>query len=250
MARFWYLTALALMALFLTSGCSLPSKRKRDADVHYTLGLSYLREKDATRALKEFMLAEEYDSGNAAIQNALGQTYQMKRAFSESEAHYLRALRLGDQAPEYQNNLAALYLDMERWDDAIRYFRKAADNLLFATPEVAFTGMGYAYYQKREYLAAASSYGEALKHNPRYAPAHLRLGEAYYALDKVEKAISAYEQALEYAPDFALAHFDLGLAYSRSKQPAKAVASFKEVQRLAPDTELARAAGEYIKTLR
>ena len=67
-------------------------------------------------------------------------------AFPDAERHYLRAVRLDRDNPLYQNNLAALYLDMERWDDAISHFRKAADNLLFTNPEVALTGIGYAYY--------------------------------------------------------------------------------------------------------
>jgi hypothetical protein len=40
------------------------------------------------------------------------------------------------------------------------------------------------------------------------------------------------------------------MAYVKLKQPAKAVAAFREVLRLAPDSELARAAGQHLKTLK
>jgi tetratricopeptide (TPR) repeat protein len=201
-------------------------------------------------ALRELQLAEQKDADNADIQNSLAQAYQLKRAFLEAERHYLKALRLDRGNPTFQNNLAALYLDMERWDDAIRQFRKAADNLLFAAPEVALTGIGYANFHKGVYLDAIAACKEAINHNPRYAQAHLQLGEAYYALDKTGPAIEAYRQALALSPDYTLAHYRLGQAYMKLQQPEQAVASFREVLRLAPDSDLGRSVAEYIKILK
>jgi len=241
---------LLLLPLLLAAGCGISKKQRKAAEAHYILGVSYLREQNSTLALKEFLLAEEKNSEDAELQNALGQTYQLKKAYPEAESHYKRALRLSRDNPVYQNNLAALYLDMERWEDAIQLFRKAADNLLFGSPEVALTGMGYAYIQKGEYLDAVSACRQAIGHNPRYPQAQLRLGEAYYALDKTELAVQAFQHALAIAPDYPLAHYRLGLAYMKQKKSDKAVASFREVLRLAPDSELAKPVAEYLNILK
>lgn len=249
MNRFSSLLAL-LFLVFLTSGCGATAKHSREAETHYMLGVSYLRERNPTLALRELQLAEQKDADNADIQNTLAQAYQQKHAFPEAERHYLKAIRLNRDNPTYQNNLAALYLDMERWDDAIRHFRKAADNLLFTSPEVALTGIGYAYFHKGEYLDAVAACKEAINHNPRYAQAQLRLGEAYYALDKTGPAIEAFRQALNLSPNYTLAHYRLGQAYMKLKQPELAIASFREVLRLAPDSELGRSVAEYIKILK
>lgn len=238
-----------LLVLLLAAGCSVSKKHRAEADTHFMLGISYLRERNPTSALKEFLIAEEKDSDNAEIQNGLGQAYQLKKAFPEAERHYLRALKLDRGNPLFQNNLAALYLDMERWDDAIRYFRQAADNLIFSSPEVSLTGICYAHFKKGEFLDSVAACKEALGHTPRYAQAHLRLGEAYYALDKTGPAIEEFRQALEIVPDYTLAHYRLGLAYMKNRQPDKATASFQEVLRLAPDSELARSVAEYLKIL-
>jgi Flp pilus assembly protein TadD len=242
---------LLALSLLLTAGCGVTAKARKDAEVHYILGVSYLREQNPTLALKEFLFAAQLDPKNPDIQNALGQAYQIKGAHAEAETHYRRALELSPGNPLYQNNLADLYLGMERWDDAARNFRKAADNLLFTSPEVALTGLATAYFQKGELLESVSACKEALKHNPRYAQAHLRLGEAYYALGKLEAAVEAYLQAAAIEPRFVLAHYKLGLAYAKLKNPAKAAAAFREVVRLAPaDSELARNAADYLKLLR
>lgn len=238
-----------LMIVALLAGCGAAAKRNKEAAAHYTLGLSYLQERNTTKALQEFLLAEEANPDGVDVHASLGWTYQLKKAYPEAEQHYLRALELSRNAPLYQNNLATLYLDMERWDDAIRLFREASSNLLFANPEVALTGMGYAYVQKGEYLDAVTACKKALEHRPRYPQAHLRLGEAYYALEKTDQAIAAFQEALAIAPDFVWAHYRLGIAYVKERQVEAAIASFREVTRISPDSEAGRLAADYLEIL-
>lgn len=242
--------AILFLVVALVAGCGTAKKRSNEAEAHYILGVSYLRENNPTQALREFLLAEEADPRNPEVQAGLGQAYSLKKAFAEAEKHYLQALKTLRDDPRLENNLADLYLAMERWDDAVRLFRKASSNLLFANPEVALTGMGYAYFQKGEYLQAVTAYKEALGHQSRYPQAHLRLGEAYYALDKTGLAVDEYRQALKIAPGYVLAHYNLGIAYVKLRETEKAVSSFREVLRLAPDSEAAGLAGEYLKILK
>lgn len=244
-----YARWIILLAIALSAGCGATVKKSQEASAHYSLGLSYLQQRNATQALKEFLLAEEANPAGVDIHSALGYTYQLKKAYPEAERHYLRALELSQNAPTHQNNLADLYLAMERWDDAIRLFREASSNLLFANPEVALTGMGYAYFQKGEYLDAVTACKKALEHRSRYPQAYLRLGEAYYALEKNDLAIKAFEEALSIAPDYAWAHYRLGLAYVKERQTDAAAASFREVTRIAPDSEAGRLAADYLEIL-
>lgn len=236
--------------LLLLSACGSTGKNRKEADTHYMLGVSYLREGNPTLALRELILAEQKNPGKAEIQNSIAQAYQAKRAFSDAEKHYRKAIRIDKDNPQYQNNIAALYLDLERWDDAIRHFRKAADNLIFPTPEISLTGICYANYQKGDFLAAVTACKEAIDQNSRYSHAHLRLGEAYYALDKTGLAIDSFRQAIAISPDYALAHYRLGQAYMKLKQPERAKASFREVLRLAPDSEMGRSVVDYLKILK
>jgi len=244
----WCILILLLTAHLLT-GCGGGKRKVDQGEAHYILGISYLEENNPTLALKEFRLAAQSKPESAHIQAALAQAYYLKKAFPEAEEHYLRALKLDHDNSQIENNLAVLYLDMERWNDAISYFRKASSDLTFTRAEVALTGMGYAYLQKGEYLAAVTACKEALAHNLRYPPAHLRLGEAYYALDKTDSAIEAFRQALSMAPDYSAAHYRLALAYMKSGETGKAITSFEEVIRLAPDSEQGHLAVDYLKLL-
>ncbi len=241
---------ICLLLACLTTACGGKAKRQQLAEVHYTLGLSYLREPNPSLALKEFLRATELDSENPAIHDGLGQAYMLKKAFPESEKHFLQAIKISRGEPRYQNNLAALYLEMGRYDDAILYFGKSGNNLLFTSPDLSFVGVGYAHFQKGNYLEAAAAYKKALGHNPQSARARMRLGEAYYALDKTEMAVTELLEALRLAPSYAEAHYKLALAYVKLRKIGQAKASFTEVVGLAPDSELARLSRDYLKILK
>lgn len=238
-----------LLALLMTA-CAGGLTQKKQGEVHYMLGLSYLGEQNATLALKEFLQAEQFDPKNATIQAALGQTLQLKQAYGEAEAHYALALKYRPGDPTLHNNLGALYLDMQRWDDAIRHFQAAASNLLFTTPEVSLTGMGDAYYHKGDYLQAVAAYKKALRQKARYGMANLRLGETYYALGKIDLAIGEYRKAIKTFPEYALAYYRLGLAQSRKGARDEAIEAFRKVKELVPGTELAQLASDSLELLR
>ena len=245
----WKVSWILLLLPVLLVGCAGSTPKKEGGNVHYTLGLSYLSEQDPTGALREFLQAAKEEPNNSDIQAALAQAYQLKMAYPQAEEHYRKALALKPGDPEVENNLGSLYLDMQRWDDAIRYFRQAADNLLFSHPEVALTGLGVAYHQKGNDLDAVRAFKEALTHAPQYLPARLHLGETYYAMDQPELAIDQYHMVLAIAPKSAAAYYQLGLAYVKVKQKAKAIAAFQQVVQLAPDSDLAQSARDNLKVL-
>lgn len=244
------LAILIYCLLLALGGCVAGKKEQKDAQVHYMLGISYLQEPNPTLALREFLLAAELNPYDAAIQMALGQAYQLKNAYAQAERHYLRALDLDEDNPVYQNNLAALYLDTGRWDDAVRLFRSASANLLFAEPEVALTGMGFAYLRKGDSTAAIQAFEQALAHNQSYVLAHLRLGETYLALGRTDEALNALRQAVKLSPNFAEAHYSLAQANLKAQRQRDAAAALREVVRLAPGTERGRLAAEQLRQLR
>lgn len=250
MKRSSFTLFLVLLMLLPLSGC-ISAKDKTDGKVHYTLGLSYLREPNYSLALKQFLLAAEANPDDPNIHLSMGQTYQLVRAYDEAEKSYKKALRLSDAsfAPICQNNLGALYLDMKRWDDAIFYFTLAAKNLLFQNPEVANAGIGYAHFNKGDMLTAISFYKKSLESNPNYATARVRLAEAYEAFGKTDLALKEYQEVVKIAPNNPVIQFQFGLSSAKLGKKNQAVQAFREVIRIAPDSEEARLALDHIKLL-
>lgn len=244
------LRLLIVLVLLLPVACTPVADVKKDASVHETLGFSYLQEGNPTKALKEFLLAVEDDPENPDIRSGLAQAYHRKKAYELAEEQYLKALEYSHGDPKIRNNLGALYLDMQRWEDALRHFRLAADNLLFGSPEVARTGMAVAQIKLGKYIDAVESCQRALQINPQYPQARLYLGEAYDALDKPDLAIVEYRKAVVFVPNYLEAHYRLGMSYMRQKKMKEARDEFSRVIDIAPESDRGRLASQYLKLLK
>ena len=239
-----------ILALLLLMVACVPVKEKRsdaeEARAHYLMGVTALSEDNPTEALKEFLLAEKFDDEDPEIQAGLAQAYWQKKAFDLAEERYLEAIKLSDDDPKYYNNLGALYLSMDRYDDAITAFRTAADNLLFANPEIAWTGIGLAYFHKQDYPAAQRAYEKAMDLAPFYQMPRFRLGELYYNQDRPVEALAMFTRSVELDPGFVTGFYWQGLVQMKMKDTAAAKKSFQEVIRLAPNSELARLSQGYL----
>jgi Tfp pilus assembly protein PilF len=221
-----------------------------NAEGHYMLGDSYLRSGDPTSALREFLQAEKIEPDDVDLQDGLGHVYLLKKAYLKSEQHYKYALKLEPDNPQTQNNLAALYLKMERYADAIVYFRQAAHNLLFARPEVSWTGLGLAEFKRGNHAAALTAFDEAITINWRYPEVYVQRGDVYFDLGQVDKAIADYKIALNHAPNYVSAHYNLAIALMKNRDAAGAIVHFEQVTILAPDSQLSHQSKTFLRVLK
>lgn len=228
----------------------LSESSRKEAEYHYLMGSSYLEEGKPTKALQEFILAEQLDGQRTEIHADLARVYMMKHAYDLAEKHYLKALELSDGAPEYQNNLGALYLSMERYEDAATAFRLAAENILFSNPEIAWTGLGVAHSKTGDYAAAEQDYLKAISLNPGYVQPHFRLGQLYFLQDRPAEAADAFATAVKIVPDFVDGQYHLGLAQMKLRNTEQARTAFEEVVRLAPDSPQGKLSINYLNILK
>jgi Tfp pilus assembly protein PilF len=240
-----------LLISFLLTSCA-PVKvvdDEKEAEAHFMLGISYLQEQDHTRALKEFLTAENYDSSRVDIKEGIAQAYQLKQAYPEAEKYYLKALKINPDDPRIANNLASLYLDMGEWDKAIQYFKMANANLLFNNPEMALTGIGFAYFKKRDFEKARLYFEKAIKKKWNFAPAYFRMGELYLEQEKQELAKQSFQKAVDLQPNYVMPRFQLGLIQMKEKDIQNARKSFEKVVELAPETEIGIRAKDLLKVM-
>ncbi len=242
-------SALLSLIMLLLQGCASSQTNKEQAVFHYRLGVSYLNEGDATSALKELMQAEILGRKDPQVANALGLAYYKKGELDLALQRFKRALELNPKFSEARNNLGIMYLEKKMWDDAIDELIKATGDILYPTPEYAYTNMGWAYFKKNDPIKAIESYQKAMEKNPRFAKAHHDLGLVYFSLDKVDDAISEYKTAVRYFPNYLDAHYNLGLSYLKLNKKGLAMDAFKEVVRIAPDSDMGRNAQNYIELL-
>ena len=88
--------------------------------------------------------------------------------------------------------------------------------------------------KQEEYGKAEAEFTEALRMNPKYAPALRDRGDAFYGLGDCDKAIADYDEAIRLDPRDADAFNDRGVAYGSKGDHDKAIADYGEAIRLNP----------------
>ena len=216
--------------------------RKKQAEASRELGEAHLNQGNYTRALREFLKAQELYDKDHFLHDDLGLTYMAKGRLDLAIEHFKKALEI---APDYaagRNNLGTAYLKKKEWDTAIKHLKEVAEDLLYATPQFPLSNMGWAYYNKGEYELAVKYYKEALDIDERFINALRGLGLTYIAMGKGSEAAKILEIGVKYHPRVAQLRFDLGEAYTLSGDYKKAFNAFRQVAELVPDTPLARKA--------
>lgn len=96
--------------------------------------------------------------------------------------------------------------------------------------------------RKDEDEKAAEIYLQALKLDPEFAEAHLKLAMSYEVLGKKDeaegeykKAADAYQKFVRRYPKDARAHFNMGMAYNSLHKPDEAVKAFRQAVKLEPE---------------
>ena len=225
-------------------------KDKKEADVARRLGEAYLQQGNFAGALKEFKKAEEKYPDDHLLQYDLGLLYALKEQYDEAIVHYKRALELSPTYGAAINSLGNAYAGKKDWDKAIFYYRKVINDILYATPHFAYTGLGNAYYYKGELERSEKNYLQALKIKPDFVRALQGLSETYIAMGRLPDAVEKLEKAVRIAPESGTLHYQLGRAYQLSLQFEKAFRSYQKVIELAPETGLADQAAEGIKEVK
>lgn len=115
------------------------------------------------------------------------------------------------ESPAYYYSLGSLADNKKQWDDAIRFYRKAA--AIDDTYADAYIGLGGDYYEKGSFDQEVESYLRATQAEPGNDYAFYLLGTAYEDIGRFDEAILAYTKALELEPTNKDALHDLSIVY-------------------------------------
>ncbi len=128
-----------------------------------------------------------------------------------------------------------MYLKTQQWEDAITIFKEVSQNLLYATPEIPISNLGWAYFQQKKYGQAKDYFLKALDISPNYlVPAH-GLASVFIETGYQYQAIDFLQRMLRKSPEAAILHSDLAKAYASVKRFDQAKRSWQVVLKLEPE---------------
>ena len=239
----WIVPLLLVCAL---GACSSPPKTSENtlerAEASRNLGEAYLRENNYSAALKELQKSESLIPKDHFVQYDLGVVYYDLEKYDLAIQHFEKALEIqGDYAPAL-NSLGNAYAAKGDWDKAIYYYKQAAENLVYATFYLPLTGLGVAYYNKKELNLSERYFLQAIKQKSDYLPALVGLAKTYTAMGKFSDAQGLLERAASVSPRSAGVYFELAKAYTRTGDYRRAYSAYQKVIELAPDSLTAQEA--------
>jgi len=173
---------------------------QRRARSHYKVGVDHLRNGRDALAIRELRSAQELDPGDAWIQLGLAEAYRLKGLPAESEAHLIQALSIDPEFQEAHLNLAALYIQLERYDEALPHTRSLLADPTFPAPWQALTNQGFAFYRLGQLSEARESLEMAVEYHPTYWQALLNLGILDAEEGDSQTALTRFEEVLELGP--------------------------------------------------
>jgi type IV pilus assembly protein PilF len=207
-----WLLALALM------GCKhVPTeKERRGAEIHFELGIQAQQAGAVQDAYKEFQKALGLDPDYPEAHNAIAILLHL--AFGKPEeavVHYRKALKVRPGFSEAKTNLGNVYLSQERYEEAIKLYEDALNDMLYTTPFIAQGNLGWALYKKGEVERALQNIKAAVTTNPGFCMGFRNLGLIYEEQGGTEDACHYFGRYREACPDEADAHLREGACLAR-----------------------------------
>ncbi len=240
-----------LMLMMMLPACENHAEKNANlAEAAYQMGNAYFTEGDLTSALKELMKAYKYNPTSYDINHLLGLAYLSKRDLNMAAKHIRQAITLSEDNSKARHHLGIVYLEMEKYDNAIDQFKLASEDILYDTPAMAYTHMGWAYYKKGAYIEAERIYKKAIDKEPRYYIAYQDLAILYYDLKKYDKAIKQYKKAIKFYPKYIDAWYNLAQTYFKTDNKEDAATAFNKVIEIAPNSKKAENARGYLELLK
>jgi tetratricopeptide (TPR) repeat protein len=107
------------------------------------------------------------------------------------------------------------------------------------------------YFDAERFEEAARWYEDALRINPRQADASTDLGIAYYYMNQPDRALEQFERSLAADPRHSKTYLNIGIVRAFGKQDLEGAAkAWQKVIELAPDSAEGRAAKQALDSVR
>ncbi len=184
---------------------------------------------------------------NARQEFEKGQGALKENKLDAGVSHLRAAIKLYAAFPQAYTLLGTAYLEQKNWKDAEAALRKA--NELDPKFPDAYLELGAVFNQTKEYPQAETTLLKGLELKPEAAAGHYELAKTYWALGRWKDAAPHARQAVAGMPDLAPAHVLLGNVMLRESNAQGALHEYQEYLRLDPNGSMAPGVRQMIEKI-
>lgn len=223
-----------LLVALLAVGCNGSAKKgdlrpsagtNEAAMANLGLGIAYMQRGDYQRSLEKLNRAQAADPDFSGVYNAYGLLYQRLERNRDAEKNFLKAMKLDPNDSNTKNNYGRFLCHTGRSQEAETVLLEAADNPLYATPEIAITNAGICAYNNKRLEAAEQFLRRALEMNQLNPPALLHMSQLSFDRENYMSSRAYLQRYLEVSRHSA-ASLWMGIRIEKQLGDRDAVASY------------------------
>ena len=246
--RWLLLSLVSLLSLALTSACVTDDARKA-SEARRELGVTYMTEGNTEAALRELVQAKKLNPRDAKIRHALGMAFFAKEVPKKAEEELKAAIRLDPGLSEARLNLSSLYLDQQRFEEAIVQLKLVTEDYLYRQPARAWNNLGWAYYKTGKRQEALRAYQKALQIAPQFCQALHNASLLQTENQGLDSALNFAQRAVQNCPQDLRFRLQLGQVQAQLKRVADARTTLQEVAEKDPNGALGAEAKKALRAL-
>jgi tetratricopeptide (TPR) repeat protein len=171
-----------------------------ELEAYDLLGRLYISQGQTDRAVAEYKALAAKSRAPAGALTMIGLIQESRGDRAAAKKQYEDVLAIDPRSGVAANNLAWMYAEDGRVDDAIRLATVATEELR-GRPEADDT-LGWAYYHRGTMTRAIAAFERAIEKAPERPVYHYHLGLALDKAGSGEKARAAFKRALSFKTDF------------------------------------------------
>lgn len=161
---------------------------------HWHLALSHYDLGEYEEAIVEARIISQLKSSHSGIDLLLARCYFRKNDFEQALEYYLLAQKSDPENQAILEELATIYLRIQRYHEAILCYEEL---LKFSAQETVYLSLGEAQIQAELYEEAIISHKLAIELYPENAQLLLGLARSYALNGELKAAIGSLERAVE-----------------------------------------------------
>ena len=187
----------ACTTIFGDSEDSISNEKK--AVLNMQLGVRYLELGMLNEAKEKLEKANEQDSENGDIHNALGVFNETIEQNETARYHFEEAIELSPHNAEIKNNYGGFLCRTGSYQEGMALLKQAEAMPLNNRKWFAFTNIGLCYLKQGEQKQAEQEFRKALQIKPNYAPALFEMQKISYQSRNYMSARAFMQRYLEVA---------------------------------------------------
>jgi Flp pilus assembly protein TadD len=175
-------------------------KASEEMRAAFNAGIAAMKAQNYDEAIKQFQLAAEKDSSQAAVFGNLGLAQLRTKKYADAVTAFKKSIALNPGDAGVHGSLTLALIESGKIEEA----QQEAEEVAKLDPSKAaqsYYNLGATLSEKGKSKEAVELYKKAIEINPKYAPPYYQLGVAYFtSTDTIPAAIPILEKYIQLEP--------------------------------------------------